>query len=175
MKAFETYEKRYEQVFKSYEASVLKELEEHGYIVGRIETVGSAYISDNDSSDIDVLVLVTGIVDAPNEMLEQDDPATMDVDCMCFGGWSYGGSVGEGNESRWGSWKKDINGREVNMLITTSQEYFNSWLTATSVCRYLHLKGWLLDKDTIRSVHNIVMDDSIAEDEIDNAQILANS
>lgn len=122
-----------------------------GRDIKRVEVVGSAYISDREDSDVDVLVLIPGF--APPE--------------ESFPGWNYGGSDGEGNDE-WGSWKAYHNGVEVNMLITGKQEYFNQWLSAAEVCRFLHLKGYKLSTGAVHGVHEILMEDSTAVEEVKN-------
>lgn len=113
----------------------------------RYEVVGSTYIKDNHKSDIDVLVLVKDIC----------------LECTGFEGWEYGGSVGMGND-HWMSWKKyTVDGVEVNMLLTTDEQYFYSWLTAAEVCRFLHLQGYDIRTSTVHGIHEIIMDDSTAE------------
>jgi hypothetical protein len=117
----------------------------------RHEIVGSTYIKDNHSSDVDILVL---------------DEA-MSLEERSFPGWAYGGSVGMGND-HWMSWKRNVSGVEVNMLIVTNKEYFNSWLTATEVCRFLHLQGYEIRTASVHGIHEIIMDDGNAEEENKN-------
>lgn len=125
-----------------------------GLTLSRIEVVGSTYISDRQESDVDVLALVPGF--CPNE------------ESFRSFGWAYGGSDGEGNDS-WGSWKKTTTeGVEVNMLITGNEGYFDKWLSAAEVCRFLHLKGYALSTGAVHGVHGILMDDSDASTEAKN-------
>ena len=123
----------------------------------RMEIVGSAYITDSNSSDIDVLVEVEFGEFCPG------------VEGLAFNGWAYGGSVGEGNDSNWGSWKKTFPGvGDVNLLVTGSKEYFNAWLTAAEVCRFLALRGIVVPRAERVGIHNIIMDDSDASSELDS-------
>ena len=117
-------------------------------VLGRHEVVGSTYIKDNDKSDVDIIVL----------------DESFDLECMGFPGWAYGGSSGMGND-HWMSWKRQVDGVEVNMLLVADKAYFDSWLTATEVCRFLHLQGYNLKSASVHGVHEIIMDDSTAEDE----------
>jgi hypothetical protein len=120
--------------------------------VKRTALVGSSYITDKTDSDLDILVLATG------------GPRHISVGEMVFNGWAYGGSVGEDGEDNWGSWKKHVPGvGEVNMLVTTDEEYFNAWLTSAEVCRLLHLRGITVPRDVRVSIHSIIMDDSTAD------------
>lgn len=119
----------------------------------RYEIVGSTYISDKVTSDVDILVF------DPSRMLEEE----------LFDGWAYGGSVGIGNDN-WMSWKRTVDGVEVNMLLVTNEAYFNSWLTAAEVCRFLHLQGYNLRSASVHGVHEIIMDDSTADYEHINRQ-----
>ena len=96
-----------------------------------MEVVGSTYIKDRADSDVDILVLVKR-----GELLP-------DLNTLAFSGWAYGGSVGLGNDS-WMSWKRVVNGVEVNMLLTNRADYFKLWLDAAEVCRFLHLQGYRL-------------------------------
>ena len=123
-----------------------------GHKLISMDVVGSTYITDKPDSDIDVLCLVESL---------------SSVSDMAFGGWAYGGSVGEGNEDHWGSWKRAIPGAgEVNMLVVTSKEYFNAWLSSAEVCRLLHLRGIVVPRGVSVSIHNILMDDSTADYEV---------
>lgn len=114
----------------------------------KYEVVGSTYIKDNDSSDVDILVL--------DESINLDEKE--------FEGWEYGGSAGVGNDN-WMSWKRRVNGVEVNMLITSDKAYFGAWLTAAEVCRFLHLQGYDLRSASVHGVHEIIMEDALAEEE----------
>lgn len=123
--------------------------------------VGSTYIQDVGPSafntrDLDILVLVS-----------EYGPGPMEIG---FEGWAYGGSVGEGNDSLWGSWKRSYNGLEVNLLVTGNREYYYKWLTAAEVCRYISLMQDMAcerEDDYRIGIHNIIMDDSTAEYEIE--------
>jgi predicted nucleotidyltransferase len=104
-------------------------------VLGRHEIVGSTYIKDKDSSDVDVLVF--------DESFHLDE--------MSFGGWEYGGSNGMGND-HWMSWKHCVDGVEVNMLLTSRRDYFDAWLTAAEVSRFLHLQGYNLRTATVHGI-----------------------
>lgn len=119
----------------------------------RVEVVGSTYITDAVGRDVDVLVYA------------ERDEAQGSVDAASFGGWDYGGSVGEGTEGKWGSWKRDLDGVAVNLLLCTDLDYFNAWLTAAEVCRLLFLQDGDTGKGIRVAIHNIIMDDSTADDE----------
>lgn len=110
-----------------------------------LHIVGSTYIVDKQTSDVDVLVGVP-----------------IDPDCVGFHGWEYGGSVGVGN-SHWGSWKCTVDGVEVNMLLCASQEYIDKWLTAAYVCRMLHLSGAKLRTGQVHGIHEVIMEDADPE------------
>jgi predicted nucleotidyltransferase len=120
-------------------------------VLGRHEIVGSTYIKDKDSSDVDVLVF--------DESFHLDE--------MSFGGWEYGGSNGMGND-HWMSWKHCVDGVEVNMLLTSRRDYFDAWLTAAEVSRFLHLQGYNLRTATVHGIHEIIMEDTDAESENKN-------
>lgn len=113
------------------------------------DVVGSTYIRDNSASDVDILVLV------PNVRLEEEH----------FDGWAYGGSVGMGND-HWMSWKRTVDGVEVNMLLVGNRQYYDDWLTAAEVCRFLHLQGYAVNTGTVHGIHEIIMDDSTADAEV---------
>lgn len=127
-------------------AAVKSALQEHVNIVS-CEFVGSGYILDQTHGDVDVLVLVDR---HPDE--------------LGFDGWLYGGS-GSDYHDQWGSWKRVVDGIEVNMLLTNSADYYSAWCTAAEVCRFLHLSGVVVDKSRRIAIHNIIMDDSTAIDE----------
>lgn len=127
-------------------------LKAQGLSAKRMELVGSTYIKGN-GTDIDVLCLVP----------------EADLDSVVFPGWMYGGSnvpSQSTDDGRFGSWKYDVDGTDVNMLIVTSEEYANAWLTAAEVCRFLHLAGVDLTRGAVHGVHEIIMDDSTAETEV---------
>lgn len=130
-------------------------LRREGLTAQRMELVGSSYITDKTDSDLDILCYVPISTYQPS------------VGCMQFTGWAYGGSVGEGGEDTWGSWKHYFPGiGEVNILVTTDETYFNAWLTSAEVCRYLHLRGIVVPRAERVSIHNIIMDDSTADYEV---------
>ena len=116
--------------------------------------VGSTFIQGTTplGSDIDLLLTVPV---SPEE--------------LHLPGWAYGGSTPLSGDA-WCSWKKlvNIDGAEVtvNLLICSSKEYIDSWLTAAEVCKFLHLKGVHLDRGCVHGVHEVIMDGAVAEDEI---------
>lgn len=115
-----------------------------------IAPVGSSYISGRQDSDVDILVF---------------HPELTYLEELGFDGWAYGGSGGEGND-QFASWKKEVDGVLVNMLLTASDTYFLCWTQAAEVCRLLHLSGVSIDKATVIRIHNILMDGSSAEEEL---------
>ena len=108
----------------------------------RIELVGSIYIY-GQGNDIDILVL-----------LDRDIPMCPSVNSLMLPGWVYGGSTPKSGE-RWCSWKQG----DINLLVTADQKYFNDWVTAAEVCKYLALRGVKLEKPDRIAVHAIIMDD----------------
>ena len=111
----------------------------------RIELVGSTYIY-GQGNDIDILVLL--------------DSNGVGVDELRLPGWVYGGSTPKSGDG-WCSWKQG----DINLLVTEDQTYFNSWVTAAEVCKYLFLKrGVVLDKPDRIAVHAIIMDDKDCKD-----------
>ena len=106
----------------------------------RIELVGSTYIYGG-GNDIDILVLL--------------DNTGGSVDELRLPGWEYGGSTPKSGDG-WCSWKQG----DINLLVTADQTYFNDWVTASEVCKYLFLKrGIVLEKPDRIAVHAIIMDD----------------
>jgi len=124
----------------------------------RHEVVGSTYIKGSDKSDVDMLILY------PTRRTKgySVNWGAGDLDKLWFDGWTYGGSVGMGNDN-WMSWKRTVDGVEVNMLLVDEQPYFDSWLAASEVCRFLHLQGYDIKTGTVHGIHEIIMDDSTAE------------
>ena len=110
-----------------------------------LQIVGSTYIQGKQTSDVDVLVGVP-----------------IDPDRVAFSGWEYGGSGGTGNPN-WGSWKRTVDGVEVNMLLCVSQEYIDKWLIAADVCRMLHLSGANLRAGQVHGIHEVIMEDADPE------------
>lgn len=117
-----------------------------------MEIVGSAYISDREDSDIDVLCHVKCVDD---------------TDAIAFGAsWKYGGSGDSHMNDKFGSWKKHFPEVGVlNLLVTKDKAYYDAWLTSAEVCRFLHLRGMALPAALVHGVHEIIMDDSDAETE----------
>ena len=148
------YFKELDARIKLAQEAVADAIRVEGHTLVKTDLVGSTYITDKRDSDLDILCLVKSITD---------------VDSMAFGGWAYGGSVGEGSDGVWGSWKKHISGAgEVNMLIVTDESYFNAWLTSAEVCRYLYLRGIVVPRVDRVSIHNIIMDDCSADIEVNS-------
>lgn len=151
------YFKELDARIKLAQEAVADAIRVEGHTLVKTDLVGSTYITDKQDSDLDILCLVKSITD---------------VDSMAFGGWAYGGSVGEGGDGGggvWGSWKKHISGAgEVNMLVVTDESYFNAWLTSAEVCRYLHLRGIVVPRVDRVSIHNIIMDDASADLEVNS-------
>jgi hypothetical protein len=108
----------------------------------RIELVGSTYIH-GQGNDIDILVL-----------LDSAAPTCLSVASLILPGWIYGGSTPKSGDG-WCSWKQG----DINLLVTADQTYFNAWVTAAEVCRYLALRGVKLEKPDRIAVHAIIMDD----------------
>lgn len=128
-------------------------LKQYDHSVDRMDVVGSSYITDRTDSDIDVLVLLKT---TPCSSLGR----------LAFDGWQYGGSVGVSDDN-WMSWNRHtLEAGEVNMLLTYDETYYNAWLTSAEVCRYLHLRGIVVPRAERVSIHNIIMDDSTAEYEV---------
>jgi hypothetical protein len=128
-----------------------------GFTVIKSIIVGSSYIADSTEGDVDVLVLVKK---EPGKYLGEwaFDPES---------GWLYGGSdPGPEADSHWGSWKKFTCGREVNLLLTDSKEWYDSFMQAAEVCKFIHLvqqKFGLVPEKTLRyGIHNILMDETDA-------------
>lgn len=132
--------------YATAEAAVKAALQDHVNIISS-EFVGSGYIIDRAHGDVDLLVLVDR---------HPDD--------LRFEGWVYGGSGGD-YHNQWGSWKRLVDGVEINMLLTNDADYYRAWCTAAEVCRFLHLSGVVVDKSRRIAIHNIIMDDSAAVSE----------
>lgn len=130
-----------EQVTRAFK-EVREAFSDNGYKNVDDELVGSTYYR-GEGQDIDILVLTSG-----------------DIDSMSFDGWAYGGSEGLFG-STWMSWKKGT----TNMLVTNKREYFSAWCTAAEVAKFLVLNGVTLRKGDVHGIHEIIMDDSTAEDE----------
>ena len=111
-----------------------------------ISIVGSTYIECKNSSDIDVLCFVK-----PREFLC--------LESMQFIGWEYGGSVGEGVDEKWASWKRTFSDAgEVNMLVTTDEATYLAWVNAAEVCKLLATCGIHIRRSVKCGIHDILMD-----------------
>lgn len=114
----------------------------------QLAIVGSTYIADNETADVDVLLTVP--LNPPE---------------LSFDGWEYGGSTPKCGDS-WGSWRRTVDGVDVNLLICSNANYIERWLTSAEVCRYLHLRGINLRTCGVHAVHAIIMDYRFAKDEL---------
>lgn len=109
--------------------------------------IGSSYISDRTSSDVDVLFLV--------EDMQQIGPDAIEPE-----GWTVGGSGG-GTMGGWLSFKKTLpDGLVINALMTDSREYLDAWIISARVCRFIHLMGVELPNSVVHGIHGVIMDGS---------------
>ena len=126
-----------------------------------LRVVGSTYIKDTTTSDIDILL--TFPVSNVETLMLQD------------WGWTVGGSTNPVSDG-WVSWKKMVHTEddavEVNLLVCANQDYINKWLTAAEACRFLHLQGVHLTSGSVHGVHQIIMDGSTAVDEVQRRDYL---
>ena len=114
----------------------------------QLAIVGSTYISDKETSDVDVLLTVP-----------------LDPQELSFSGWEYGGSTPLCGDA-WCSWRRTVDGVDVNLLICNDSAYIRRWLTSAEVCRYLHLQGIYMHTCNVHAVHAIIMDERAAVDEL---------
>jgi len=103
--------------------------------------VGSTYIEDKLTNDVDVLLLV------PTFPLIPWDALT---------GWAFDGSGSKG-DPRFQSLKKEVDGVVVNLLVTNNQLFFNNWVKAAQVCFLLHQDDGVIEKRNRTSIHDIIM------------------
>ena len=121
--------------------------------------VGSTYITDRQDSDVDIIVRL-------------GHPAY----CFCdeiqtalrIQGWESGGSESQSAGGEWDSYKKVVADVLVNVILVWDNEYYDKWLTAAEVCRFMHIMGvqpkyW---SGLVHGVHEIIMDDSTAVTEL---------
>lgn len=113
--------------------------------------VGSTYISDCTSGDVDVLCTIA-----------IPEPHNVELP-----GWNYGGSTPLAGDS-WCSFKREVDGVDVNILLCGSTEYVAKWLNAAEVCRFLYLRGEIITKAATHGVHAIIMDGTDAGQELVN-------
>jgi hypothetical protein len=155
----------------------IQAVKDAGFEIARHELVGSTYIADKQDSDLDVLILVK----KPSQVLEDKEGLDLlqhvpDLESAHLPGWKYGGSYNEGDPGVWESFKTTWNGREINAILVDNEEYWWSWVKAAEVCRYIHLMQKkngdsvyspeaISELDVRIGIHNILMDDSSAEDE----------
>lgn len=133
-------------------AAVAEAMALQGFRIKDTNIVGSTYIKHRPDGDIDVLVLSDTCPDEAH-----------------FPGWIYGGSGamrGPDNPDMFGSWKRTVQGVEVNLLLVSGETYFRRWLDAAEVCRFMHLKGVPLTRGLVHGIHEIIMADSDAATEI---------
>lgn len=108
-----------------------------GVKYSRISLVGSKFILGPDKGeDTDILIEVDDLDDAS--------------DALCNAGFEKGGS--ESVNEFWRSCLRKFD--MLNVLLTDDPAYFDKWVQAAEVCRYLQLE----EKDARVAVHMIVMD-----------------
>lgn len=143
-------------------------VEAEGFEVERVELVGSTYIT-GAGQDVDILVLV-----------EKQEFRGIGSDSFEDESWQYGGyeiemEGGPCAGSHWGSWKKTIAGKVVNLLVTDNEEWFGNFIKAADICYLLHkmskppvegMKPMVMEETVRYAIHNILMDDSTADVEI---------
>lgn len=103
--------------------------------------VGSTYIEDKLTNDVDVLLLV---------------PTFPIIPWGALTGWAFDGSGCRG-DPRFQSLKKELDGVMVNLLVTNNQLFFNNWVKAAQVCFLLHQADSFLEKQDRISIHDIIM------------------
>ncbi len=80
----------------------------------------------SESDDDYVLLVHPGVYDNLRVRLQDE-------------GWGLGGSGSDINPDGFNSWKKEINGVVVNLIITMDQDFFRGWMQATSLAKSLNL------------------------------------
>jgi len=111
--------------------------------------IGTTYIL-GDGADVDVLAYVPGFSQYEHG----------------FDYWEYGGSGPEHTNDTFGSWKRTVDGVVVNLIITGDKDYHDAWITSAEVCRFLHLQGVQITAGTRHGIHEIIMDDASADEEV---------
>lgn len=101
-----------------------------------LELVGTQFIF-NDGADYDLLWLVSDRAAATLQLLAED----------------YSASVGDAYDLSSGKFKSFVKGK-INVLITDNQVFFDRFVVAAHVCKYMQVK----DKETRKSIHRIVRD-----------------
>ena len=112
-----------------------------------IDWVGSSYISGVTDTDVDMLVY------------------SGDIKPLCLVDWDNGGSEPPGEPDVWTSYKKVVDGVEINIILTNSVGYFRDWQCSAEVCKFLELMGVHLTKGQVHGVHQIIMDGGTATEE----------
>lgn len=113
--------------------------------------VGTAYIEDKVSTDVDILVLLR--------------PSGFSVEELYLENWTYSGSRAAHTNGKFASFKRVVMGVTVNLLVTDDVLYFMDWVTAAEVCRFLHVMGVPIPAGVRHGIHEIIMDDSTAAHE----------
>jgi len=116
-----------------------------GMIMHSNTLIGSVAIN-GQGRDIDVLVYAIH----PNGMVA--DQVVLDQD------WFKGGSAEGATDETWASWKKDIGGYDVNLILTTSNDTATNFLLSTLICKYFQDRFGPLDRAARVAAHRIIMD-----------------
>lgn len=110
--------------------------------------IGSMAIHQK-GDDIDILVLVE---------LSSDTKSVDEIEAP--EGWVHGGYHQADGDHTWTSFKKEIDGVPVNILLTKSVEYFENAKKAVATCLFLKAVGQPVPKHIRCGVHQVIMDDS---------------
>lgn len=118
--------------------------EDHG-VIGSVEING-------EGEDVDIMILVNG-----NDAICIDDLYEHDG----IDGWKFGGYTQIGGDHRWVSFKKEIDGLKINVLLTESKEYFKMAMLSVSICQLLRFfaEGAAVPKPIRVGVHRVLMDE----------------
>lgn len=119
--------------------------------IEEVAIVGTAYIEDKDSTDVDILVFLR--------------PGCRPAEELYLENWTYSGSNAAHTNDKFASFKRVVMGVTVNLLVTSDALYFMDWVTAAEVCRFLHVMGVPVPAGVRHGIHEIIMDDSTAEQE----------
>lgn len=112
-----------------------------GHPITEYDMVGSTYIEDKLTNDVDVLLLV---------------PTSPAISWNSLYNWRFGGS-GDHGDPRFQSLKRTIDGVEVNLLVTNDKLFFDNWTKAARVCFLLHQDDGVIEKRNRISIHDIIM------------------
>lgn len=141
-------------IFSNLCSSAFLEPQNMGWDIVGVDMVGSTYINDELTNDVDFVVVVS--------------KENASIFNLYFTDWEIGGSIPTSPAKvDWSSWKRTFDGVTYNMIVTDNLKYAQRWVVAAEVCKLLeNVRKIKLTKEERCGIHSVIMDDNRAEEAI---------